>query len=411
MESLTNELFFKNRMPKIIFNCYLFISVLFTCCSFKLSSIIKIDKRLIKNNINTTINPKSNILDDRIDSNKIELITIYSIGGEGKNVDYSGYDINKLFDLDDKGPYADSYFINGCDGGLIKCRAINSNVSFSAIKIRHNKRNLVDQNPMTAWGESNVGNNTFFEIYCNNLNTIFNGNQKSPANWFKNSRVKKFKIYIDNKPLCFMILKDEMGEQNFELPFDADWNTGHLFKFEIIEVYSGSENKDVYISEIGVQGCCFSENSILKGINGEKSINQLNDSIFSYDKESNNLTPSIIEEKIFKYRSELYNITVKNKKTTVTREHRFTVQNYGNLSIMEMISKLKLNSYQELCNNEKIKLAVLENDSLVYYPINKIERIKGNFKTASVRKLSIGKTIVVDGFIQEIEKTNIIKQR
>ena len=76
-----------------------------------------------------------------------------------------------------------------------------------------------------------------------------------------------------------------------------------------------------------------------------------------------------------------------------------------------MISKLKLNSYQELCNNEKIKLAVLENDSLVYYPINKIERIKGNFKTASVRKLSIGKTIVVDGFIQEIEKTNSIKQR
>ena len=72
--------------------------------------------------------------------------------------------------------------------------------------------------------------------------------------WINNSRVKKFKIYVDNQPVCYLTLKDKMGGQSFDLPIKAgdepwlvEWKE---IKFEIIEVYKGDKWSDVAITEI-----------------------------------------------------------------------------------------------------------------------------------------------------------------
>jgi FtsZ-binding cell division protein ZapB len=334
-----------------------------------------------------------------------ELTTVFSIGGQGKNVDYRGYDLEKLFELDDIGPFGDSYFINGCDGGSVECKVISASSTLDPNKTSFRKNNLIDQNPLTAWVEGNEGYGigSYFEISCNNLNTIYNGYQNSPSNWLKNSRVKKFKVYIDGKPLCFLVLKDEMGEQNFELPFDADWETAHIFKFEIFEVYEGEKYSDVCISEIGVQGCCFSIYSKLKSPKGEMEIAALNDNIYSFDIKSKTLSQSYIESKILRRKAGLYEITVGSYKTLVTREHRLLTKDHGSLSIMEMLSNWKYSSYEELQEKRDLQIALFVNGEVIYKSITKIKRIEGDFLTVSIRKLSKGKHVIVDGFIQEIE--------
>jgi len=334
-----------------------------------------------------------------------ELTTVFSIGGQGKNIDYRGYDLKNLFELDDLGPYADSYFINGCDGGAVECKVISASSTLEPNKTSYRKNNLIDRNPMTAWveGDEGYGIGSSFEISCNNLNTIYNGYQNSPVNWLKNSRVKKFKVYIDGKPLCYLVLKDEMGEQNFELPFDADWHTAHVFKFEIVEVYEGTKYSDVCISEIGVQGCCFSIHSKLKSPTGEIEITATNDYIYTLDIDNKTLSPSRIESKIIRQKAGLYEITVGPNKTLVTREHRLLTKDHGSLSIMEMLSQWKYSSYKQLEGKKDLQIAIFVNGDVMYKTISKIKKIEGDFPTVSIRKISQGKHLIVDGFIQKIE--------
>jgi hypothetical protein len=395
-------------MSNFILNllCFSILVFLTSCDNFQ-----KNNKEYSKKNENTDKQEFEKPRLEKIKPDNLNLKTIYSIGGKGKNVDYRGYDLNHLFELTDKGPFGDSYFINGCDGGSILCKATGASSTLSSNTGKYNIKNLVDYNPLTAWveGEKGYGIGSFFELYCNNLNTIYNGYQNSPTNWLKNSRVKKFKVYIDGKPLCFLILKDEMGEQNFELPFDANWDTGHIFKFEIVDVYQGSLFEDVCISEIGVQGCCFASNSLLKTSKGNLSLDESNDSILTYDYQTKELKPTLIEKKVIKVKSQLYKVTLNSNVIYVTREHRFKIKDNQNLSMMEMLSKWKFRSYKDLCNRPDIKIGVLENDSIVYYAINRIERINGYFETVSIRKLSKGISYIVNGFIQETEDARNIR--
>ena len=48
-----------------------------------------------------------------------------------------------------------------------------------------------------------------------------------------------------------------MGIQSFDLPSNEYEN----LKFEIIEVYKGDQTKDVAISEIFDNGCCFNKST------------------------------------------------------------------------------------------------------------------------------------------------------
>jgi hypothetical protein len=87
---------------------------------------------------------------------------------------------------------------------------------------------------------------------------------KSEKAWKENSRVKKLKMYIDNKPLAILNLYDTRKEQHFKFePLGysdrEDWDklkskSWWTIKFEILEVYGGDKYDDTAITEIYFDG-------------------------------------------------------------------------------------------------------------------------------------------------------------
>ena len=127
--------------------------------------------------------------------------------------------------------------------------------------------NMTDGDPRTAWveGKSGYGIGESFECIfeADNGNiTILNGLQKSVKLWKYNSRVKTFKVYYDNMPICYLQLEDNMLWQHFDFdevfldPNDTESKYGEyrecctgVFRFEIVDIYPGEKWKDVCISE------------------------------------------------------------------------------------------------------------------------------------------------------------------
>ena len=107
-------------------------------------------------------------------------------------------------------------------------------------------------------GEEGYGIGTYITAK-GRINRIYNGYQRSPQSWAMNSRVKKFKVYKNGEPLCYLVLKDEMGAQQLpDYEYTEDYD---VFQFEIMEAYAGSKWADVAISEMLGAGCCFQRNT------------------------------------------------------------------------------------------------------------------------------------------------------
>jgi hypothetical protein len=100
-------------------------------------------------------------------------------------------------------------------------------------------------------------------IHDLNYRTV-NGYVKSQTAWRDNSRVKKLKMYVDNKPFAILNLADSRQEQTFK--FDPlgygdreDWKILQAkpwwtIQFEILEVYKGDKYDDTAITEIYFNG-------------------------------------------------------------------------------------------------------------------------------------------------------------
>uniref|UniRef100_UPI001C9E7317 NADase-type glycan-binding domain-containing protein n=1 Tax=Saccharicrinis aurantiacus TaxID=1849719 RepID=UPI001C9E7317 len=136
----------------------------------------------------------------------------------------------------------------------------------------YDPKNAHDLNYKNAWieGVDGYGIGEYllytFEGASPRINEIIviNGYVKSKAAWENNSRVKKLKVYIDNKPYAILSLKDMRCSQSFKiepignsnrtdidaLKMKPDWT----LKFEILEVYEGLKYDDVAISEIYFSG-------------------------------------------------------------------------------------------------------------------------------------------------------------
>jgi hypothetical protein len=93
---------------------------------------------------------------------------------------------------------------------------------------------------------------------------VVNGYVKSQGAWENNSRVKKLKIYVDDKPYAILNLEDSRSTQRFNVDPIGNSNRvdleklkgqpGWALKFEIVEVYKGLKYDDVAISEIYFDG-------------------------------------------------------------------------------------------------------------------------------------------------------------
>ena len=93
---------------------------------------------------------------------------------------------------------------------------------------------------------------------------VVNGYVKSETAYRNNSRVKKLKVYLNDKPYAILNLEDKIANQGFKvdpignsdredgdaLKTKPDWT----LKFEILEVYKGLKYDDTVISEIYFDG-------------------------------------------------------------------------------------------------------------------------------------------------------------
>lgn len=88
---------------------------------------------------------------------------------------------------------------------------------------------------------------------------IANGYVKSTSTWKNNSRVKKLKVYLNDKPYALLNLTDTSALQEFKLKNPLGFkepksNDEWTLKFEILDVYKGQKYDDVAISEIYFDG-------------------------------------------------------------------------------------------------------------------------------------------------------------
>ena len=141
-------------------------------------------------------------------------------------------------------------------------------------------KNAHDLNYKNAWVEGVVGYGIgeyllyTFGGASPRINEIIvvNGYVKSKTAWENNSRVKKLKVYIDDKPYAILNLKDIRGSQSFKVePIGnsdrKDWEVlktkpDWTLRFEILDVYKGLKYDDVVISEIYFDGLdvhCFAK--------------------------------------------------------------------------------------------------------------------------------------------------------
>lgn len=124
--------------------------------------------------------------------------------------------------------------------------------------------NIHDFNHETAWVEGvsghGIGEYVVYEFEMSNPRVttvyVFNGYVKSAKAWRANSRVKKLKVYYNDSPIAILELQDSRTIQAFDIGVVGRTGSGPRWslKFEILEVYPGSQYQDTAISELMFSG-------------------------------------------------------------------------------------------------------------------------------------------------------------
>ncbi|QCK15697.1 NADase-type glycan-binding domain-containing protein [Mangrovivirga cuniculi] len=244
---------------------------------------------------------------------------------------------------------------------------------------------------------------------------VVNGYVKSHTAWINNSRVKKLKVYLDNKPFAILNLKDIRGIQSFKFdPIGKGWEAPENspvweLKFEIIEVYKGSKYDDVVISEIffdGIDVHCFAKGTkIQMADNSIKNIEKLEigDKVAQMNLETMEITSARIEklEKVIHHRLITYQFE-SGLKITATLDHPFMIQNKGWASFLpEQSSQYK--------GFENIKTIVPGDLFITSDGIERLVGLKfeqGDQETYTISKLSSGNNFIANGLVVGVEELN-----
>jgi len=147
-----------------------------------------------------------------------------------------------------------------CGGGPDSITA--SSILAANQQLDYKASNAHDFSLRTAWVEGGPGNGIGESItykFARNkppVTTveIFNGYMKSEKVWKDNARVKKLKMYVNDKPYAILSLKDITAKQLFKLDTLRGNGNDLFLKFEIAEVYKGDKYEDVAISELEFDG-------------------------------------------------------------------------------------------------------------------------------------------------------------
>ena len=202
--------------------------------------------------------------------------------------------------------------------------------------------NLHDFDLFTAWvpdtKDGVIGKkvNFHFKPFSPRVNqvVIYNGYIKNKELWQANSRAKKLKLYINNKPYANLELQDVTASQFFKIdPIQSTDSTEDLvLTFEIMETYKGTKYNDLAISEINFDGldvhCFAAGTSILLADKTEKNIELIKtgDSILTFDKQTNQLLKTIVTQLITSRHSNVVKLTFNDREIIVTDDHPFFIE-------------------------------------------------------------------------------------
>jgi hypothetical protein len=248
---------------------------------------------------------------------------------------------------------------------------------------------------------------------------VVNGYVKSKSAWENNSRVKKLKVYIDDKPYAILNLKDIRGSQSFKVdPIGnsdrTDWDLLKMkpdwtLKFEILDVYKGLKYDDVVISEIyfdGIDVHCFAKGTKIQlADNSTKNIEDLNvgDLVAYMNFDTKTIKSAKIEKTEKVIHHGLVNYGFESGLTiTATQDHPFKIDNKGWASLKPD----KSIQYKGFESIEKIKIGDLFLTANGTEKLVSIEYLKGEQETYTISKLSSGDNFIANGLIVGVEGLN-----
>lgn len=250
---------------------------------------------------------------------------------------------------------------------------------------------------------------------------IANGFVKSQAAWANNARVKKLKMYLNNKPYAILNLKDERALQTFKvdpLGYDGEVREKHkgkpdwTLKFEIMEVYKGLKYEDVVIAELFFDGldvhCFASGTKILMADNSTRNIEDLKvgDPILFFDFETQKLKSTTIEKLISVMHHGLVTYQFESGLTiTSTQDHPYQVLKKGWASLKPDQSA----QYEGFEGIQKIEVG----DFFITYQgperLTAITHLAGHHQTFTITKLSVGDNFIANGLVVGTEILQSVK--
>lgn len=332
-----------------------------------------------------------------------ELATVHAVSSGEKIIDWTKEKQNYEKEYDDDAP---EFFYNDCAQGVTPVKA-SSELTAQGDK-SYALENINDENPMTAWMEGAKGNGIgeYFEVKAQGLNSIYNGYQTSPTAWKNNGRVKKFKVYVDGKPLCFLALNDEMAEQSFELPqtyrtTEDDNEVQYIFRLEIVEVYPGNKYQDVGISEIDYTLCCYGEGSRVLAAEGAQSVANIaqGSPVITLDLKTGKIAEKVVEKVSRQTHVTLLRVKAGGNTIEITPEHPLYVKGVGFVSLQYILRQKKLQSYANLAGQMELMIWDAGSQSTRYVTADSVERIEGRFNTYTLRAVSDSESYIVNGFV------------
>ncbi|MDA9809388.1 hypothetical protein N9C59_03625 [Flavobacteriales bacterium] len=288
-------------------------------------------------------------------------------------------------------------------------------------------KNAHDLNYKNAWveGTSGYGIGEFlmykFSATSPRITEIIvvNGYVKSESAYRNNSRVKKLKVYLNDKPYVILNLEDKIANQGFKVePIGnsdrQDWDVlktkpEWALKFEILEVYKGLKYDDVVISEIyfdGLDVLCFAKGTKVQlADNSTKNIEDLKvgELIAYMDFNTKSIESAKIEkmENVKHHGLVTYNFE-SGLTITATQDHPFKVEMKGWASLKPNKSK----QYKGFENIEKIEIGDLFITSDGTDKLISIDYLDGEQETYTISKLSSGDNFIANGLIVGVEQLN-----
>jgi len=225
-----------------------------------------------------------------------------------------------------------------CGGGPSKISA-SSHLKSKDAAITYLPENAHDFSLKTAWveGVKGYGIGEYLVYHFEPLTAritkviVANGYVKTEKAYRENSRVKKLKMYIDNKPFAILNFEDKRLEQIFNFEPIGNLGKSQTLKFEILEVYEGEKYDDTAISEIyfdGIDVHCFGKGTkILMADNSLKNIELIREGEFvkSYDFKNKRLIDSKVAKLISVTHSNLLKLKFSDNEIITTADHPFWV--------------------------------------------------------------------------------------